>query len=131
MSFQITVLKVLAGHPEGRACVADVTRCVSILISSGSDWTARMKRLAAHAPQLDIFGSAFVLRDESGWQITDIGRQFLDSLETASPIHCKEQQDEIASVRPTLNLVQPVLRLVVDNTRSRTDHAPELPRQIA
>ena len=38
VSFQITVLKVLAGHPEGRACVGDLTRYVSILMSSGSDW---------------------------------------------------------------------------------------------
>jgi len=39
VSFQITVLKVLAGHPEGRASLAELTRYVSILISSGPDWT--------------------------------------------------------------------------------------------
>jgi hypothetical protein len=55
VSFQITVLKVLAGHPEGRASIADLTRYVSILISSGTDWTNRTKRLAARAPKLDIF----------------------------------------------------------------------------
>jgi hypothetical protein len=56
----MTVLKVLAGHPDGRACVADLTRCVGILISSGSDWAKRMKRLADRAPELDIFTSKFV-----------------------------------------------------------------------
>ena len=64
MSFQITVLKVLAGHPNGHASVAELTRYVSVLISSGSDWGNRMKRLAAGAPQLDIFGSGFVVRQK-------------------------------------------------------------------
>ena len=69
VSFQFTVLKVLAGHPGGRLSAADLTRCVSILISSGSDWTNRTKRLAARAPALDIFSQSFVLRDSAGWQI--------------------------------------------------------------
>ena len=79
MSFQITVLKVLAGHPGGRLSVADLTRCVSILISSGSDWTNRTKRLAARAPGLDIFSQLLVLRDSAGSQITEAGRAFLVS----------------------------------------------------
>src|SRR5437764_6704316 len=66
VSFQITILKVLAGHPGGRLSVADLTRCVSILISSGSDWTNRTKPLAARAPALDIFSQSFVLRDSAG-----------------------------------------------------------------
>ena len=85
MSFQITVLKVLAGHPDGRASVADLTRFVSILMSSGPEWTNRTKRLAARAPDLDIFGNAFVLRDDTGWQITGLGRRFLASLEVPIP----------------------------------------------
>ena len=35
MSFQTTVLKVLAGHPGGCLSVADLRRAVAILISSG------------------------------------------------------------------------------------------------
>lgn len=122
VSFQITVLKVLAGHPEGRACVADLTRHVSILMSCGAEWTDRMKRLAAGAPQLDIFGSAYVLRDERGWKITDGGRQFLESLEAvcAAAAGRQEQQSEANGVaaprEPTA--VQRALRLVVDNTRT-------------
>ena len=81
MSFQITVLKVLAGHPGGRASLDDLRRAVAILISSGSDWTNRTKRLAARAPGLDIFTQAFVLRDEAGWQITHAGKAFLAALE--------------------------------------------------
>jgi hypothetical protein len=82
MSFQITILKVLAGHPEGRASLPDLKRAMAILITSGSDWTDRTKRLAARAPDLDIFSQSFVLRDNAGWQITDAGRAFLDFLQT-------------------------------------------------
>jgi hypothetical protein len=81
VSFQITILKVLAGHSEGRASLASLTHYVAILTSSGADWSQRMKRLAARAPGLDIFTSGYVLRDSSGWQITDAGRKFLESIE--------------------------------------------------
>jgi hypothetical protein len=74
---------VLAGHPKGCASLADLTRYVSVLVSCGSDWTNRMKCLAARAPDLDIFSQAFVLRDNAGWQITDAGRAFLASAEIA------------------------------------------------
>jgi hypothetical protein len=134
VSFQITVLKVLAGHPEGRACVADLTRHVSILMSCGSEWTDRTKRLAARAPELDIFGSAYVLRDDNGWRITDIGRRFLDSLEASAPAARHQQQREAnAAVAPaTPILVQPMLRLVVDNTRmSQPDPEPGETRRTA
>jgi hypothetical protein len=40
-----------------------------------------MKRLAARAPELDIFSSGYVLREPSGWQITAKGREFLISIE--------------------------------------------------
>jgi hypothetical protein len=69
MSFQITVLKVLSGHPGGRASLIELRCAVAILISSGKDWTARTKRLAARAPGIDIFSQSFVLRDEAGWLI--------------------------------------------------------------
>jgi hypothetical protein len=80
VSLQITTLKVLAGHPEGRASHADVTRS-AILMSSGTDWSVRMKRLAARAADLSIFSSGYVIRDAGGWQITDAGRAFLASIE--------------------------------------------------
>lgn len=83
MSFQLTVLKVLAGQPAGRATVAEVRHAVEILMNSGKDWTDRMKRLSEHAPGLNIFSAKFVLRDAHGWEITEEGRQFLAALETA------------------------------------------------
>jgi hypothetical protein len=56
VSFQITVLKVLAGSTEGRLPLVDLRHDVALLISSGRDWTDLTKRIAARAPDLDIFG---------------------------------------------------------------------------
>jgi hypothetical protein len=81
VSFQITVMKVLAGHPEGRASIADLKQYVAVLTCSGPDWSQRMKRLAGRAPNLDIFSSRYVVRDARGWQITDAGRAFLTAIE--------------------------------------------------
>jgi hypothetical protein len=84
LSFQITILKVLAGHTDGRASLSEVTHAVSLLMSSGRDWTNRMKRLASLVPDLDIFSRSFVERDDSGWQITDRGLRFLTLLEAGA-----------------------------------------------
>jgi hypothetical protein len=92
VSFQITILKVLAGHPDGRASLAELRRAVAILISSGTDWTNRTKRLAARAPGLDIFTQALVLRDDTGWQITDAGRALLASVEKPAPVMATSDQ---------------------------------------
>ena len=116
MSFQITVLKVLAGHPEGCASIADLTRYVSILISSGTDWTNRTKRMAARAPKLDIFADSLVLRDVNGWHITESGRQFLAALEAPLPIPpslCTHRK----LIRRKRSPASPKLRLVVNNDK--------------
>ena len=84
MSLQIAILKVLVSHPEGRATIAALNSDLCILNTSGSDWTDRLRRLAARAPGLDIFGQRLVLRDSSGWQITPEGRTFLNLLETGA-----------------------------------------------
>ena len=135
MSFQITILKVLAGHPDGRASVTELTRYVSILMSSGSDWTDRMRRLAVRAPKLEIFANSFVLRDDRGWCITDSGRQFLASLEAPIP-PLAEEQEQPSGPRVTVVIapsqVQPTLRLVVDNTRtSQSGLGPDETRRSA
>src|SRR3981189_3590932 len=90
-------------------------------MSSGSDWSDRMRRLAARAPKLEIFADAFVLRDDLGWCITDSGRQFLASLEAPTPAHEEGQEhpsDPCVPVVTPPSQVQPILRLVVDNTRT-------------
>jgi len=81
VSFQLTILKILAGHPEGHASVADLKRYAVVLTSSGPEWSQRMRRLAARAPDLDIFTSGYVVRHDSGWQLTEAGREFLRVLE--------------------------------------------------
>ena len=81
MSLQIAILKVLVSHPEGRATIAALNSDLCILNTSGQDWSDRLRRLAARAPGLDIFGQRLVLRDNFGWQITPEGRAFLDRLE--------------------------------------------------
>jgi hypothetical protein len=118
VSFQITVLKVLAGHPEGRLSLDDLKRAVAILISSGSDWTDRTKRLAARAPDLDIFSQSFVLRDDAGWEITDAGRAFLDSVETpilTTAVGGEQAPEAVVSVTPIP--ASPPIRLVAVNRR--------------
>lgn len=77
-----------------------------------------MKRLAASAPRLDIFSSAFVNRQMDGWRITNAGRQFLTQLEAPVRVTSDSEpplRDDIglAPLKPV-----PKLRLVVDNTRA-------------
>jgi hypothetical protein len=117
VSFQITVLKVLDGHPEGRLTIGDLKRAVAILISSGSDWTDRTKRLAARAPGLDIFSQGFVLRDGAGWQITDVGRAFLAFAETprSAAVDGEQAPEGIVLVKPIP--ASPPIRLVAVNRR--------------
>jgi hypothetical protein len=82
VSFQITVLKVLAGHPDGSLSVEDLKRAVAILITSGADWTGRTKRLAARAPDLDIFSQSLVTCDAHRWRITEAGRVLLAAIDS-------------------------------------------------
>src|SRR5258708_30082958 len=117
MSFQITILKVLAGHPGGRASLADLRRTVAILISSGSDWTNRTKRLAVRAPGLDIFSQALVLRDDSGWQITDAGRELLASVEKPAPVMATSDQGAEGVVTLASVPASPAIRLAAVSRR--------------
>jgi len=119
MSFQITILKVLAGHPEGRASLADLKRAVAILMCSGPDWTDRTKRMAARAPDLEIFSQSFALRDDAGWQITDAGRAFLTSVETPIQPAADNEQPPEAVATPVPSPAPPPIRLVAVNRRGR------------
>jgi hypothetical protein len=83
VSLQVAILKVLSSYPNGRARVAALSADLAILNSSGRDWTDRMKRLAARAPELDIFSQRLVLRDAVGWQLSDAGWQLLGALEAS------------------------------------------------
>lgn len=102
-------------------------------MSSGSDWSDRMRRLAARAPNLDIFSDKLVLCDSVGWQITHNGRLLLASLEVPMPetpdLKLSNEPDPEIAVR---RQVQIALRLVVDNTRaSKSYRGPDETRQSA
>jgi hypothetical protein len=91
VSLQVAILKVLSGHPDGRASVADLKSDLAFLNSIGADWTDRLKRLAARAPALDIFGQGLASRDKDGWQLTAAGRELLAVMEAPD---CAPQQLE-------------------------------------
>ena len=100
VSLQIASLKVLSSYPDGKASLADLRRDLVILSSSGPDWSARMKRLAARAPDLDAFSQGYIERDDAGWSITEAGRVFLDALERPLP--------ETAVVEPVVDVIPPL-----------------------
>ena len=115
VSFQVTVLKVLAGHPDGRLSVDDLKRSMAILISSGPEWTDRTKRLLARAPGLDIFGQSLVIRDDQGWQITEAGRALLAAIENPAPAPAAEEAP--AADEPMYSTSAPLPALVVGRRR--------------
>ena len=131
VSFQITILKVLAGHPEGRASLADLRRAVAILISSGTDWTDRTKRLAARAPGLDIFSQTLVLRDDTGWQITDAGRALLASVEKPAPVTATSDQGPEVVVTLAPVPASPAIRLAAASRRRPRRRAGDRMRSSA
>jgi hypothetical protein len=118
VSLQFSILKVLAGQPNCRATVPDLNRYITLL--SVPEWTARMKRLSALEPNLDIFGSQYVLRDDAGWQLTEAGHSFLEDIEKAAPA---SEQITLPDINVTLSAPRvspaPPLRLVADNPRQR------------
>ena len=107
MSFQVTILKVLAGHPGGCLSVADLKRAVSILICSGPDWTDRTKRLLARAPGLDIFSQSLVVRDTQGWQITEAGRALLAAIENPAASLVAEEVSSAPADHPVYTTSAP------------------------
>jgi hypothetical protein len=133
VSFQIAILKILNAQPEGLASLADLKQYLAILTTSGSDWTARMKRLSACAPELDIFGSKFVLRDGAGWQITDAGRAFISMLEAPDVTMAKDERSPEKPVgllppppAPPVRLVGINVRRVRKSHRGRRVASPKL-----
>jgi hypothetical protein len=118
LSLQVAILKVLASHGSGRATFASLKRDVVVLAASGAEWNARIRRLASRAPAIDIFGCGHVIRDDQGWQITAVGRDFLDMLETVTQdnqppvsIQCPSDVSEAAA--------HPEGRLIVIGARFR------------
>jgi hypothetical protein len=106
----MSIVKVLSSYPDGRATLAALNADLKILAGSGREWTARMKRLAARAPQLDIFSQALVIRDAHGWQLTAVGFEFLHRIETEpavtlEPVAAAVPDVKIAADRPRAPLI--------------------------
>lgn len=74
MSFQVSILKILAGQPDGRASMDVVKQYLAVLYTSGPEWVARTKCLAERAPELDIFSQKLVAREPGEWRITEEGK---------------------------------------------------------
>jgi hypothetical protein len=110
VSLQMSIVKVLSSHPDGRATLAALNADLKILAGSGREWTARMKRHAARAPDLDIFGQVLVVRDAQGWQLTAAGFELLQRVETGpvptpEPAVAEAPDVKIAADRPRAPLV--------------------------
>lgn len=117
MSFQVTILKVLAGQPEGCLSLADLRNNVAILISSGPDWTDRTKRIAARTPGLDIFSQGMVLRSSAGWRITDAGRAFLAECEVPISSNSQDPAREAVETKAPADTLPPVPVIGPDTRR--------------
>jgi hypothetical protein len=130
MSLQVAILKVLSGRPSGRASVSDLNSDLAFFNSIGAEWIDRMRRLAARAPALDIFGQGLVTRDTVGWQLTLAGRDFLTAIEL--PERAPPSIEEAPAVVPVAVQPLPVANVVNldDHRRRRRGLAPEtLPAQ--
>jgi hypothetical protein len=84
LSIQVAILKVLTSHDSGRATTASLKKDIALLATSGPEWNARMRRLAARVQSIDILASGYVLWDGDGWEITAAGRDFLRTLEAVT-----------------------------------------------
>jgi hypothetical protein len=119
-SFQVTVLKVLAGHPGGCLPIDELKRAVAILIASGPDWTDRTKRLLARAPDLDIFGQSLVICDAHRWQISEAGLALLAAIE--SPAAATATTEDAPKAEPFRYSISTALPAHLVEHRQRKSH---------
>jgi hypothetical protein len=117
VSLQVAILKVLSGRPGGRATVGDLNSDLAFLNSVGAEWTDRIKRLAARAPALDIFGRGLVLRHQDGWQLTAAGRELLAAIE--APAYAPPIEMETAAPPSVIDQPAPAANVVYLDGRRR------------
>ena|SRR5665213_4025458 len=60
--------------------LADLNRDMTILVTSGHQWSERTKRIG-RVSDLNIFSQALVVRIDGGWRITEKGREALARME--------------------------------------------------
>ena len=99
MSFQLSILKILAGQPDGLASIALVRQYLEMFYTSGPDWAKRMKHLASLAPDIDIFSQQLISHRPGEWLITDKGRAVLEALERSQASVTKWPELETARAK--------------------------------
>jgi hypothetical protein len=86
VSLQVAILKVLESYAGGVAPLDAIKSDLAFFAGAGPEWHQRLKRLAAKAPRLDIFGQKLVLKDGVNWALTTAGREMLRHLEASTPV---------------------------------------------
>jgi hypothetical protein len=99
VSLQMAIMKVLSGHPDGYATLADLNADLAVLYAV-ADWTSRMRRLALRKPDLDIFSQGIVVRDENGWKITAEGFRIFKSSNDLRPLTSRRKPPNRYRSRP-------------------------------
>jgi hypothetical protein len=115
----MSIVKVLSGHPHGRATVAALNADLKILAGSGREWTDRMKRLTARAADLDIFGLGLVVRGADGWQLTASGFEWLDRIEAECSVIPTFVPTPVAAVKMAADRPRAPFVLIGRKTRRR------------
>ncbi len=117
----------MASHVSGCATLSSLNRDIAILTASGNEWKARIRRLAARVPDIDIFGNGYVVRGDDGWQITAAGREFLAMLEAVTQDNLLQQEEpEPAHADPSEPKKPGDLIVVGHRFRNRV-HRPGMP----
>lgn len=125
MSFQVSILKILAGQPDGRASMDVVKQYLAVLYTSGPEWVARTKCLAERAPELNIFSQKLVAREPGEWWITDEGKAFLTALERPTAVEAELTPEEMIEHPRTSDLPPlptPPQRRVDERRRRKRRH---------
>lgn len=128
VSFQIGVLKVLSGHPDGRASVDAIKRDLATLASR--EWSIQLRELAALAPDIDIFSSGLVVRTSDSWQITDAGRAFMYRLQSKK-LHGAIVNIIASAASPTPEPPRPVITVNKPIARPERRDSPRRSRRFS
>ena len=129
MSIQVAILKVLSSHGSGGAPLASLNRDIAILTASGAEWSARIRRLAARVPAIDIFGQGYVVRTDDGWEITPAGRDFLAMLEAVTQDNLPQPDEAPAESAESAASERASLIVVGHRFRNRV-HRPGMPARM-
>ena len=129
MSIQVAILKILASHGSGRAEISSINRDIAILTRSGVEWNARIRRLAARAPGIDVFGDGYVRRGDAGWEITAAGLAFLAGLEAVTQDNLPSPEDIEPEVSPVADEPGSGDLIVVGHRFRNRLHRPGAPRR--